>query len=415
MINIAILSASREVTLIKHFRSILSSNGGGKVFALELESNRPSMLFADESIVCPKLNSSEYKSFILNFCAENKINLIFSCRDEDLIFLSKFKSELLSIGTIAMVADYDTIKICHDKKLFNKFCIDNNFSIPKTYEDYTSIQYPVFVKPKSGKGSINTFKVKNKKILDFILNNFEEEFIVQEYVNKKEYTIDLFSDFRGQVISVVPRERILTVGGETYIGQTYKNSILIEESIKLSTSLNLIGHNTLQCFFDGKNIEWIEVNPRFGGGANLGFESGHVTPEYLINLLQGKVLEPKIYNFEDKLQMLRYTKDVFVPLAPKKIKNKIFCIDIDGTICTQGVKYEDVKPIYKGINKINELYSDNKIILFTSRGYYSGKNWLSLIKKHLNEWGVKYHEVMQGKPYADYYIDNKAIDILEWT
>jgi carbamoyl-phosphate synthase large subunit len=414
MINIAILSASREVTLIKHFRKILSSHGGGNVFSLDVESNRPAMLFSDKSIICPYTNSEEYESFIIKFCIDNKIKLIFSCRDEDLIELSKIKHKLKSIGTIAMVANSDVIKICNDKYLFNKFCIENNFNIPKVYESHMDIKFPVFLKPKIGKGSLNTFKVKNKKILNFILENFEEDFIIQKYIDKKEYTIDLFSDFNGNVISVVPRERILTVGGESYIGQTFKNKLIIDESIRLSKKLNLIGHNTLQCFSDGDIVEWIEVNPRFGGGANLGFESGHMTPEYLVLLLKGDILKPKINEFEDGLQMLRYTNDIFIPSNPKLIKDKIFCIDIDGTICTQNVKYEDVKPIYKGINKINKLYDNNEIILFTSRGYYSGVSWLDLLETHLKEWGVKYHKLMQGKPYADYYIDNKAINILEW-
>ena len=415
MINVAILSASREVTLIKHFRRIISENGGGKVFSLDIESNRPSMFFSDEAIICPMLDSNEYESFIFKFCIDNKINLIFSCRDEDLVFLSKFKYKLKSIGTIAMVAEYGAIKICNDKKLFNEFCMENDFNIPKVYESHTNINYPVFLKPQMGKGSLNTFKVKNKKMLDFVLDNFEEDLIIQKYIDKKEYTIDLFSDFDGRVISVVPRERVLTVGGESYIGKTFKNDLIINESVRLSECLSLIGHNTLQCFFDGVDVEWIEVNPRFGGGANLGFKSGHLTPEYLISLIKGESLESKIGKFEDGLQMLRYTSDIFKSTNSKSIKNKIFCIDVDGTICTQNCKYEESKPIYKCIEKINQLYDDgNEIILFTSRGYYSGVDWTDLLKQHFTDWGVKYHKLLQGKPYADYYVDNKVIDVLDW-
>jgi len=31
----------------------------------------------------------------------------------------------------------------------------------------------------------------------------------------------------------------------------------------------------------------------------------------------------------------------------------------------------------------------------------------------LEEWNIKYHELILGKPYADYYIDNKGINILD--
>ena len=45
----------------------------------------------------------------------------------------------------------------------------------------------------------------------------------------------------------------------------------------------------------------------------------------------------------------------------ENISNKVFCIDIDGTICTEDCKYEEAKPITKVIDKINKLYGfDNK-------------------------------------------------------
>ena len=416
MINVAILSASRGVTLIKHFRKVLSENGGGKVFSLDVEPDRASMIFSDVATVSPRTDSENYEPFLIEFCKENSIDLLFSCRDEDLIKLSEFKDKLKPFGTVVMVADTDTIQICYEKKLFNTFCIENNFKVPKAYERDRHIDFPVFLKPNTGKGSLNTFKIKNKKMLDFVLDNFEEDFIIQKYIDEKEYTIDLFADFNGKVISVVPRERIMTVGGESYIGKTFKNNTIISESIRMSRRLGLVGHNTLQCFFDGNDVEWIEINPRFGGGANLGFESGHLTPEYLISLIKGENLDPKIGEFEEGLQMLRYASDVFKSSHQSLVKDKIFCIDIDGTICTQNCKYEEAKPIFKSVEKINKLHDNgNEIILYTSRGYYSGIDWVPLLKQQLEGWGVKYHKLLQGKPYADYYIDNKAINILEWV
>ena len=414
MTNIAILSASRGVTLIKRFKKNLANNGGGKVYALDVSTDRPAMLFADEMIVCPYVGSENYDEFILNFCKEHSIDLLLSCRDEDLIELARLKKEINAIGTLVMVASDETIRLCHEKKLFNEFCKKNHFSIPKVFDAQSKISFPVFLKPNVGKGSTNTFKVLNAQMLESILANYEEDFIVQEFLDSTEYSVDLFADFNGEVISVVPRHRVLTVAGESYIGKTVKNKKIIEESIRLSKTLKLVGHNTLQCFFDGEIVKWIEVNPRFGGAANLGFESGHDTTEYLVSILRGDKVTPKVGEFDSGLKMLRYTNDVFKSEDKAKPKNKIFCIDIDGTICTEGCPYENAKPITKVVNKINELYNENTIILYTARGASSGFDWKPLTEKQLNEWGVKYHSLLMGKPYADYYIDNKAIDVLDW-
>lgn len=100
----------------------------------------------------------------------------------------------------------------------------------------------------------------------------------------------------------------------------------------------------------------------------------------------------------------------------------IYCVDIDGTICTNGdcstCKYEGSIPIKERIEKINNLYYEGHIIkYFTARGMgrYNDDSdkaynkFYNLTKMQLDIWGCKYHELILGKPSADYYIDDKAI------
>ena len=56
------------------------------------------------------------------------------------------------------------------------------------------------------------------------------------------------------------------------------------------------------------------------------------------------------------------------------MKKKLFCFDIDNTICiTKGKKYSKSKPIKEVVNLINKLYSEGHVIkIFTSR--YMGRN-----------------------------------------
>jgi hypothetical protein len=95
---------------------------------------------------------------------------------------------------------------------------------------------------------------------------------------------------------------------------------------------------------------------------------------------------------------------------------KTYCIDIDGTICTISVNdYSSAEPYTDRIEQLNCLYDEgNRLIYFTARGSLSGLNHEELTKKQLKEWGVKYHEILFGKPAADYYIDDKATDIFLW-
>jgi len=90
---------------------------------------------------------------------------------------------------------------------------------------------------------------------------------------------------------------------------------------------------------------------------------------------------------------------------------KIYCFDIDGTICTNtGGKYESAKPCESRIEHINSLFvAGHTILFFTARGSTTGIDWRDLTEKQLTEWGVSYHTLIMGKPHADLFIDDKAI------
>lgn len=91
----------------------------------------------------------------------------------------------------------------------------------------------------------------------------------------------------------------------------------------------------------------------------------------------------------------------------------IIYVDIDETICTKAedLNYANAKPIPERINKINNLFNEgNTIIYWTARGTMTGIDWREVTEKQFNEWGVKYHNLMFGKPAYDLFIDDKNIN-----
>ena len=110
--------------------------------------------------------------------------------------------------------------------------------------------------------------------------------------------------------------------------------------------------------------------------------------------------------------------------------SKRYCIDIDGTICspTVGRDYHKAEPWQDRIKVLNKLYDEgNHIIYFTARamGRFSGHSHyiagekakevlFELTQKQLKDWGVKYNELIMGKPHADYFIDDKGVNADEF-
>ena len=102
---------------------------------------------------------------------------------------------------------------------------------------------------------------------------------------------------------------------------------------------------------------------------------------------------------------------------------KKICFDLDGVICnnTWG-KYDEAIPYKDAIKKINSLYTEgNYIIIFTAR--YMGRSNGDIDKANsmgyqftlnqLNKWGLKFNQLILGKPEYDIIIDDKGFNYNE--
>ncbi len=312
--NILITSASRKVGLIKAFQQALSEEDGGQVIAVDASPRSAALYFAEKHYIVPSGLDDNFFDSVQNICRKHDVKLLIPTRDEELPFFAARRDDLRKLGVTVMVPNPHVVEICRDKHFFIDFCINNGFSVPKTYDSNEPdkiTNFPVFIKERFGKGSKNIFLAKSKRELDTNLQEMDTA-IIQEHIDAKEYTVDLFADFSGNIISVVPRERILVFGGESFVGKTHKEWTIINESIRLARALGLTGHNTIQCFLHNGLVKFIEVNPRYGGGANLGFAAGAFTPRYLIRLIMGRDVRPTVGEFKDGYFMLRYTEDIFL-------------------------------------------------------------------------------------------------------
>lgn len=105
---------------------------------------------------------------------------------------------------------------------------------------------------------------------------------------------------------------------------------------------------------------------------------------------------------------------------------KTICFDLDNTICkTKKNFYKQSIPYKKKIYLINLLYDKGyEIKIFTSR--FMGrclenenkakKKGYLFTKKQLDNWGLKYHKLIFGKPSYDYLVDDKSIFFKKnWT
>jgi mannose-6-phosphate isomerase-like protein (cupin superfamily) len=90
-----------------------------------------------------------------------------------------------------------------------------------------------------------------------------------------------------------------------------------------------------------------------------------------------------------------------------------YFVDLDNTLCkTIDGDYSNSEPIQDRINKVNELMEHcNHITIWTARGSRSGIDHRELTESQLNKWGIKYDELLMGKPDFDLMIDDKCVNV----
>jgi carbamoyl-phosphate synthase large subunit len=313
LVNVLITSASRKVSLVRAFQSALARSGGGNVVAVDVSPHAPALYFADRRFLVSPSTEPRFVEEMLEICKLENVSLIIPTRDEELLLFAEARERFEEAGTRVMVPQPETVQTCDDKFAFLTFCRAHRFGIPRTYDpgEWRSSDFPLFVKPRFGKGGQGARQVACEEELRLAIDH-PEHWVIQECIDWPEYTVDILADFQGRVLSVVPRLRQSVVAGESYVSRTVYQPALVAETSRLATELHLVGHNTIQCFWDGKQAKFVEVNPRFGGAAALGMAAGADTPTMLIRLMNGETLPAQVGQFQADLVMLRFTEDLFL-------------------------------------------------------------------------------------------------------
>ena len=310
--NILITSVARKVTLVQAFQKALKDEGlEGFVVAADMSPNSPALRFATVSALLPPTeHEEEYNKALLSVCGNHSIDLIIPTRDEELPFYARHKHEYLKLGIWISVPDEACVSLCQDKIAFAEFCEANGVEIPKRIHDITGL--PIFIRARYGWGGGMARRADTMAEVA-ILKRKWGDCLVQENIDAPEYTVDVFSDSRANVLSVIPRQRIKVVAGESVVGRTENNTDIIRECQRLAGMLQLKFHSVIQCFYDNGVVKFIEVNPRYGGASNLSFQAGGESPRWLVQIVAGReVTAPPIGEFLDKLTMLRYSQDIFI-------------------------------------------------------------------------------------------------------
>jgi carbamoyl-phosphate synthase large subunit len=309
--NILITSISKKVPLIEAVRkSAYKLNPDIKILGVDRNSDCIGKYFVDKFLKIGEVTKMKADELIKIFKKYN-IRYIIPTRDGELLFWSKLRRIMEKNDISLFVSEARSIEICLDKFQFYNYSRKKNIPVIKTSLKISDIKsdYNV-VKERYGAGAKKIGIKLNKK--EAILHSKKlSEPIFQPFVKGREFSFDLYIDFRGYIKGIILRERDTVINGESQITTIIKNEKIEKELVKIVNKLNLRCHIVGQMILDEKGkINIIEINPRFGGASTISI-SGGLDSFYWFLLESSGVNIDKYYFIppSKKMKQIRYAKD----------------------------------------------------------------------------------------------------------
>lgn len=209
-------------------------------------------------------NENEYINFLKEICKKESIHILFSGDENVLSVLSKRKKEF---NSLIVTPETKIFQIFCDKYIachaINQLGILTPKIIISKNELYSYNKAIARDRISCGSRGIKIIEKKDFHKINICCNG---KFFIQEFINGREYTVDIFSDRSGTPVLIVPRERVAIRNGISYKCKIEHNTKLIEISKMICDKYKMPAFSNIQFIIDNKtdDIYFIEVNPRIG-------------------------------------------------------------------------------------------------------------------------------------------------------
>ena len=314
--NYLMLSVGRRGELMKDFR--LSMEEGSRIIATDNSPYAPALYFADKQYLVPRIDAPEYIDTILDICKKEKINAVTTFIDPEIMILAENREKFEAIGVEVLAPYTETARLCFDKYEMFKYLKDNGVRTVTTWGTFEEVKealeqgegsVPVFVKPRTGSGSVGARKILDIETLHAA---FEEDpgLIAQELM-EGEGCFDLDADVYVDTISHEPvaifsKKKISTTIGGANKTISFKDERLfafVKDALKC---FKFNGPLDADFFYKDGEYYLSEVNPRFGGAYLHAYGAGVDFIKLIDNNLRGEVNQSIIGQYEEDVVMMMY-------------------------------------------------------------------------------------------------------------
>lgn len=320
--NILFCSVGRRCELLKDFRRSL----GDKVKLIVTDNSpyAPALAFADVSYQVPLIHDKEYIPAILEICKKEKIDALTTLIDPEIAILANHREEFEKLGITVLAPYAETARICFDKYEMFRYLTARSIPTVRTFASFgdfieaygkADIEFPVFVKPRTGSGSVGARRINTLEMLEEITSS-DSSLIIQELMTGEDLDADVYVDtISHNPVAIFSKKKISSVIGGANKTISFKDEALFEFVKKVLSVFQFNGPLDMDLFYQDGKYYLSEINPRFGGAYLHAYGAGVDFPALIYhNVYNKKENDECIGAYEDQVVMMMYDSVVIKKL-----------------------------------------------------------------------------------------------------
>lgn len=309
--NLLFCSVGRRGELVKNFKETMKNQGS--IIATDCSEYAPAIYLADKYYITSRIDDENYIEELIDICKKENIKAVMTFIDPEIEILTKNRALFKEVGVEVLHPEYETAKICFDKYKFAKHLQAHNISTVKTYgdikeflENQDAVDFPVFVKPRTGSGSVGARKIYNLEELKSAFVD-DDSLIIQELMDEEDVDVDVYVDTHTrELVSFFSKRKI-----ETRIGGASKTISFIDKNIEpllkqLVNCLDFYGPMDVDLFYKNGSYYISEINPRFGGAYLHAYGAGVDFVKFIMTNIEGKENSKSFYEYDEGVLMMMY-------------------------------------------------------------------------------------------------------------
>jgi carbamoyl-phosphate synthase large subunit len=267
----------------------------------------------DDFVQMPAASAPDFVDNVIDLCRQRQIDLVIPIIDYEFMGWARAAEVLAHYGTRVVISPAEAIGVCQEKDRTDSYFRSLRVPCPATWRahdvsDERALPFPVILKPRCGRASLDTYKAADLEEYRFYLPRVPDP-IVQPCIVGEEVTIDTISDLQGRFLAACPRIRLEVKAGQAFKSITINAPELVEFARRIVEPLPIIGPSNIQCFLTDDGVLFFEINPRFGAASILSIVAGMNGPAALVAMARNVELPP--LKPRPGLLMMRYWQEAF--------------------------------------------------------------------------------------------------------